>query len=58
MFLFLENLVKTEIDKEELFLIPYPRYIKVENFQKLRITEQTRIVTDLTIEHSFIIDQF
>ena len=58
MFLLLENLVKTEINKEELFFIPYPRYIKVENFQKLRITEQTKITSDLKKEDSFIIDQF
>ncbi len=58
MFLFLENLVKVEMNKEELFLIPPPRYIKVESAQKLRITEHTSIVTDLKNEDWFIIDQF
>ncbi|MHA2036662.1 MAG: family 20 glycosylhydrolase [Promethearchaeota archaeon] len=55
----MEKLAITEIAKEEeLFLIPHPRYIKVESDQSYRITEQTKIVTDIKNNHSFIIEQF
>ncbi|MFW9879078.1 MAG: family 20 glycosylhydrolase, partial [Candidatus Thorarchaeota archaeon] len=49
-----------ESDKieEELFLIPQPRYIKFENFQKLKISENSTIFTDLKSENFFIIEQF
>ena len=58
MFIYLENLVKSENIEEELFLIPQPRYIKTENFQKLKITEQSKLFTDLKTDFSFIIEQF
>jgi hypothetical protein len=58
MFIYLENLVKSENVKEKLFLIPQPRYIRIENFQKLKITEDSKILTDIKSEYSFIIEQF
>ncbi|MFW9781731.1 MAG: glycoside hydrolase family 20 zincin-like fold domain-containing protein, partial [Candidatus Heimdallarchaeota archaeon] len=58
MFIFLENLAKRDKIEEELLLIPQPRYFKFEKSQKLKITEQTRILTDLKSDYLFIIDQF
>ena len=57
MFIYLENLVKVEGTKEELFLIPYPRYISMNNAFKLRIQENSKIFTDLHEDSSYIIDQ-
>ena len=58
MFIYLDNLAKSENGKREMFLIPQPRYIKVDNFQNLKITEQSRIITDLEPDLLFIIEQF
>ena len=58
MFICLENLAKSEIVEEKLFLIPQPRYTKIRNFQKLKITENSKILTDLQSDDSFIIEQF
>ncbi|MHA2392492.1 MAG: family 20 glycosylhydrolase [Promethearchaeota archaeon] len=51
-------MAKRDKIEEELFLIPQPRYFKFEKSQKLRITEQSKLITDLKTEYSFIIDQF
>ncbi len=58
MFIYLDNLAKSENSKREMFLIPQPRYIKVDNFQNLKITEESRITTDLESDQLFIIEQF
>ncbi|MHA2009094.1 MAG: family 20 glycosylhydrolase [Promethearchaeota archaeon] len=58
MFIFLENLAKIENDKDEIFLIPQPRYIKLENLQKSKITERSRLFTDLNVDKEFILEQF
>ncbi len=58
MFICLDNLAKSEEIKREIFLIPQTRYIKLENFQKLKITEQSKLFTDLEPNYSFIIEQF
>lgn len=58
MFIFLDNLAKRDKIEEELLLIPQPRYFKFEKSQKMKITEQTRILTDLKSDYLFIIDQF
>ncbi len=58
MFIYLDNLAKFEDIKREMFLIPQPRYIKVDNIQNLKITEQSRIITDLESDQFFIIEQF
>ena len=55
MFIYLENLAKIENDKDEIFLIPQPRYIKLENFQKLKITELSRLFSDINGDSSFIL---
>ena len=57
MFILLENLVKSEENKEEILLIPQPRYFKLKSFQKLKITEQSQLFTDLEEDYSFIIEQ-
>ncbi|MFX0080665.1 MAG: family 20 glycosylhydrolase [Candidatus Hodarchaeota archaeon] len=51
-------MVKSESIEEKLFLIPQPRYIKIENFQRSKIVEDSIILTDLKSEDSFIIEQF
>ena len=56
MFIYLENLVKVEGTKEELFLIPYPRYIITNNAFNLRIQEDSKIFTDLPDDSNYIID--
>ena len=58
MFIYLDNLAKFDDIKREMFLIPQPRYIKVDNIQNLKITEQSRIITDLESDQFFIIEQF
>ncbi|MFW9941253.1 MAG: family 20 glycosylhydrolase, partial [Candidatus Thorarchaeota archaeon] len=58
MFICLENLARSEIAEEKLFLIPQPRYTKIRSFQKLKITEHSKIVTDLKSDDFFIIEQF
>ncbi len=57
MFIFLENLVKTEGTNEEIFLIPQPRYIKAINSLKMKINEKTRVSTDLGEGDHFIIER-
>ena len=58
MFIYLENLAISEDIEKDIFLIPQPRYFKFKNFKKSKITEQTKLFTDLEEEHSFIIKQF
>ncbi len=57
MFIYLDNLAKSEDTKKEIFLIPQPRYIKVDNFQYLKISEKSRIFTDLDSDYLFILEQ-
>ena len=57
MFIFLEKLISSEDKEQQTFLIPQPRYFKLKNFQKLKITEQTKLFTNLEEEHLFIIEQ-
>jgi N-acetyl-beta-hexosaminidase len=57
MFIYLENLVKTEGIKEEIFLIPQPRYFKTINSPKMKINEKTRIITDLREDAHYVIEQ-
>jgi hypothetical protein len=55
MFIYLENLLKVEGKKEEIYLIPPPRYYKIKNSFKLRISEDSRIITDLPANYQYII---
>jgi hypothetical protein len=57
MFIYLENLVKVESIKEEIFLIPNPRYLKINNSYKLKINESTKLFTDLGEDFHYIIKQ-
>ncbi len=57
MFIFLEKLISSEDKEQQTFLIPQPRYFKLKNLQKLKITEQTKLFTNLEEEHLFIIEQ-
>ena len=57
MFIYLEKLAKSEDQGKEIFLIPQPRYFKVVNFQKLKITEQSILFTDLEEGYSQILAQ-
>jgi len=56
MFIYLDNLVKVEGTKEELFLIPYPRYVITNNAFNLRIHDSSKIFTDLPDDSNYIID--
>ncbi|MFX1502286.1 MAG: family 20 glycosylhydrolase [Promethearchaeota archaeon] len=58
MFIYLENLEETENDNKELLLIPKPRYFKLKNIKKWKITENSNLYTDLDREYFFIIEQF
>ncbi len=58
MFIYLENLIESEDNTKEIFLIPYPRYLKLKNFQKIKVTEHTKLLTDLKEDFLFIIEQF
>ena len=57
MFIYLENLLKVEGIKEEIYLIPPPRYFKIKNSFKLRISEDSRLVTDLPENYRYIIEE-
>jgi len=57
MFIYLENLVKAEGVGEEIFLIPYPQYIKMNSSIKMKINEYSKLFTDLPEEFHYIIEQ-
>ncbi|MBY8989319.1 MAG: family 20 glycosylhydrolase [Candidatus Lokiarchaeota archaeon] len=57
MFIYLENLDKEEGTKEEIYLIPPPRYFKIKNSHKGIISEDSKIFTDLTEKFQYIIKQ-
>ena len=57
MFIYLENLVKAEGTREDIFLIPSPRYVKMNNSNKMKINESSKLNTDLAEEYHYIIDQ-
>ncbi|MFX1346536.1 MAG: family 20 glycosylhydrolase [Promethearchaeota archaeon] len=57
MFIYLENLVKVEGIKEEIFLIPNPRYVKMNNSYRMKISEHTKLFTDLAEDFHYIIEQ-
>ncbi|MBA7625950.1 hypothetical protein ES703_33384 [subsurface metagenome] len=58
MFIYLENLDVSEDIEKDFFLIPQPRYFKFKNFKKSKITDQSKLFTDLEEDYSFIIKQF
>ncbi|MFX1240487.1 MAG: family 20 glycosylhydrolase [Promethearchaeota archaeon] len=43
--------------KEELFIIPSPQYIKIDNSQKMKINEFSKLYTDLSEKNNYIIQQ-
>ncbi len=57
MFIFLDKLISSEDKEQQTFLIPEPRYFKLKNLKKLKITEETKLFTNLEEEHLFIIEQ-
>lgn len=58
MFIYLENLIESEDNTKEIFLIPQPRYFKLKNFKKVKVTEQSKLFTNVDGNYSFIIEQF
>jgi hypothetical protein len=58
MFFCLDNFTKIDVFNEEIYLIPQPRYINLDNPQLLQINDQTAIISDLPSDYSFIIDNF
>ncbi|MFW9896274.1 MAG: glycoside hydrolase family 20 zincin-like fold domain-containing protein, partial [Candidatus Thorarchaeota archaeon] len=57
MFIYLENLLKVEGVEEDLYLIPYPRYVIRTAVHKLKINESSIIYTDLPEDFSYLLDQ-
>ncbi|MFX1374678.1 MAG: family 20 glycosylhydrolase [Promethearchaeota archaeon] len=57
MFIYLDNLVRDEGKKEEIYLIPHPRYFKINYSYKGKISEDSRIITDLPMNFQYIINQ-
>ncbi len=58
MFICLDNLIQTELNHEEVLLIPEPQYFKLINLQLLKFSEKSLIISNLPKKDSFIIDQF
>ncbi len=58
MFICLDNLIRTELNHEEVLLIPEPRYFKLINHQLLKFSEKSSIISNLPRKDSFIIDHF
>ena len=56
MFIYLENLIRVEDSKEEIYLIPEPRYLRRINSQKLKINENTKLFTDLEDDFYYLIE--
>ncbi len=56
MLIFLENLEISEGTKEEMFLIPYPRYCKIKNSYEMKILQHSKLFTDLSEEFHYIIE--
>ncbi|MFX1480309.1 MAG: family 20 glycosylhydrolase [Promethearchaeota archaeon] len=56
MFIYLERLLPTENTKEELYLVPLPRYIKIES-SKSKINENVKVITDIPETLLYIIDE-
>ncbi len=57
MFLYIENLIETDVENEELFLIPSPQYIRILNSQKMKINESSKLYTDLNEKNNNFINQ-
>ncbi len=58
MFICLDNLIRTELNHEEVLLIPEPLYFKLLNLQLLKFSEKSSIISNLPRKDTFIIDQF
>ena len=58
MYVILENLDKSEIINNELYLIPKPRYIRKKESPLLEITANFKIRTNITVNLRYIIDEF
>ncbi|MFX0029896.1 MAG: family 20 glycosylhydrolase [Candidatus Hermodarchaeota archaeon] len=56
MFIYIEGLIQIENRKEEIYLIPQPRYFKI-NSNRGKVSEDSRIVTDLPEDLHYIIEQ-
>ncbi|MFX1390710.1 MAG: family 20 glycosylhydrolase [Promethearchaeota archaeon] len=50
-------MTKVEGLKDDLFLIPTPQYIRIENSQKMRINELSVLVTDIPEAYDYLIEE-
>ena len=57
MFIYLENLIDINISREELNFLPQPRHFKQLGDIKYKIVEESLIYSDISENHSFILDQ-
>lgn len=58
MFICVNNLIQTELNVEEVLLLPEPLYYKSLNSNLLKINDRSSILTNLPKEDLSIIDQF
>ncbi|TFG18217.1 MAG: hypothetical protein EU531_00890 [Promethearchaeota archaeon] len=58
MYVILENLHKSEISNNQLFLIPQPRYIRKKDSPLLEITGKILLKTDISDNYYYLIDEF
>jgi len=56
MFIYLESLTQVENIKEEIYLIPQPRYFRLSS-NKYMIGDDSKIITDLPVNLHYIINQ-
>ena len=58
MFICVNNLIQTELNVEEVLLLPEPLHYKSLNSNLLKISDRSSILTNLPKEDLSIIDQF
>ncbi|MFX0000198.1 MAG: family 20 glycosylhydrolase [Candidatus Hermodarchaeota archaeon] len=56
MFICIENLLVSEDTSKEIYLIPQPYYFKVESLQKMEITQESILYTNLEKKSLFILE--
>ncbi|MFX1481321.1 MAG: family 20 glycosylhydrolase, partial [Promethearchaeota archaeon] len=56
MFIYLENLARVKDSKEEIYLIPEPRYLRRINSHKIKINEDTKLFTNIVDKFYYIIE--
>ena len=58
MFICVNNLIQTELIVEEVLLLPEPLHFKLNGSKLLKISDKSSILTNLSKEDLYVIDQF